>query len=246
MHVFVFLSAQTYGLLGFTNSYYTGFRSPFRLCLVLDLERNSNVWSALNVWLHLAKKALRYLLEALEEEYHIFFCRKSPQTLSESGICRTGSFQFCGWTLCNRTGFLGGGWGGDFSINSSHSDSRAGASWCADWAVLGQEGKCYTEATLPHRSSQTRQCQSQQTLPSYGVWELALESSWCGFAVSCTWARLCIAYREPFPCQHKPCAAPQWEQETVSPQACPGNYQCHTYTPVLHQSKPDRNHIPPA
>lgn len=111
MHVFVFLSAQTYGLLGFTNSYYTGFRSPFRLCLVLDLERNSNVWSALNVWLHLAKKALCYLLEALEEEYHIFFCRKSPQTLSESGICRTGSFQFCGWTLCNRTGFLGVGEG---------------------------------------------------------------------------------------------------------------------------------------
>lgn len=110
MHVFVFLSAQTYGLLGFTNSYYTGFPSPFRFCLVLDLERNSNVWSALNVWLHLAKKALCYLLEALEE-YHIFFVGSRLRHYQKLGFAELEVSSSVGEPCATGLGFWGVGEG---------------------------------------------------------------------------------------------------------------------------------------
>lgn len=58
MHACVFLSTQKCGLLGFTNSYWAGFQSPFMFCLFLDLEFNGNIWSASNVWLILAKNFL--------------------------------------------------------------------------------------------------------------------------------------------------------------------------------------------
>lgn len=58
MRAFVFLSTQKYGLLGFTNSFRVGFGSPFRSCLILDLERSTTVLWALSVWLILAEKSL--------------------------------------------------------------------------------------------------------------------------------------------------------------------------------------------
>lgn len=58
MNALVFLSTRKCGLLGFTNSYWAGCWSPFRLSLFLDLEFSGSIWSVLNAWLILVKNCL--------------------------------------------------------------------------------------------------------------------------------------------------------------------------------------------